>query len=134
MGHRGRDASGDRIQWQHRSLGTVEGARIRLGRNHCSLASADALKDVFPFTKKQKAASVHAIALSSMFIDAQLEWENIFSGKYTDEEIMNRRHNLMKLQHDAERGNFSDGLAVNDGLFSEAQQEATEYFKATYDV
>ena len=95
---------------------------------------ADALKDVFPFTKKQKAASVHAIALSSMFIDAQLEWENIFSGKYTDEEIMNRRHKLMKLQHDAERGNFPDGLAVNEGLFSEAQHEATEYFRATYGV
>ncbi len=37
----------------------------------------DALKDVFPFTKKHKAASVHAITLGAMFIDAQLEWENI---------------------------------------------------------
>jgi hypothetical protein len=38
-----------------------------------------------------------------MFIDALLEWENIFSGKYSDEQISNRRHKLMKLQHDAER-------------------------------
>jgi|tagenome__1003787_1003787.scaffolds.fasta_scaffold20084252_2 hypothetical protein len=95
---------------------------------------ADALKDVFPFTKKQKAASVHATALSSMFIDAQLEWENIFSGKCTDAEITQRRHKLMKLQHDAECSNFPDGLAVNDPLFSEAQQEAKEYFRATYEV
>src|SRR5271166_1107670 len=41
---------------------------------------ADALRDVFPFTKKHKAASEHTITLNSMFIDAQLEWENIFSG------------------------------------------------------
>src|SRR5579863_5193706 len=31
----------------------------------------DALKDVFPFTKKHKAAIDHAITLASIFIDAQ---------------------------------------------------------------
>jgi len=94
----------------------------------------DALKDVFPFTKKHKAASVHTITLGAMFIDAQLEWENIFSGRYSDDQIMKLRHKLMKLQHDAERGNFPDGLAVMESLFAEAQQEAKEYFKATYGV
>ena len=94
----------------------------------------DALKDVFPFTKTHNAASTHAISLSSMFIDAQLEWENIFAGKYTDEQIMTRRHRLMKLQHDAERNNFPEGLSVNEGLFAEAQLEAKEYFKAVYGV
>lgn len=34
---------------------------------------ADALKEVFPFTKTHKAACDHAISLNSMFIDAQLE-------------------------------------------------------------
>jgi hypothetical protein len=32
-----------------------------------------------------------------------LEWENIFSGRYTDDQIMNLRHKLMKLQHEVER-------------------------------
>ena len=95
---------------------------------------ADALKDVFPFTKKHKAASAHTIVLGSLFIDAQLEWENIFSGRYTDEEIMKRRHKLMKLQHDAERTSFPDGLATQESLFAQAQQEAEDYFKATYGV
>ena len=76
----------------------------------------DALKDVFPFTKKHKAASEHTITLGSIFIDAQLEWENIFSGRYTDDQIMNRRHELMKLQHDAERNSFPDGLATEASL------------------
>jgi hypothetical protein len=74
------------------------------------------------------------MALGSLFIDAQLEWENIFSGRYTDEEIMKRRHKLMKLQHEAERASFPDGLATQGSLFTQAQQEAKEYFKTTYGV
>jgi hypothetical protein len=95
---------------------------------------ADALKDVFPFAKKHKAACEHAITLDSLFIDAQLEWEGIFSGKYTDDEIARRRHKLMKLQHDATSSHFPDGLAVQERLFALAQHEAKEYFKTTYDV
>lgn len=94
----------------------------------------DVLKDVFPFTKKHKAASVHTITLGAMFIDAQLEWENIFSGRYTNDQIMKLRHKLMKLQHDAERENFPDGLAVKGALFAQAEDEAKEYFRATYGV
>ena len=95
---------------------------------------ADALKDVFPFTKTHKAASEHTITLGSIFIDAQLEWESIFSGRYTNEQITNRRYKLMRLQHDAERHNFPHGLATKSSLFSEAQQEAKDYFAATYGV
>jgi hypothetical protein len=89
---------------------------------------ADALKEVFPFTKIHKAASEHTIILDSMFIDALLEWENIFSGKYSDDQISNRRHKLMKLQHDAERKAFPAGLPVKEKLFAAAQLEAKEYF------
>jgi hypothetical protein len=67
-----------------------------------------------------------------MFIDALLEWENIFSGKYSDEQISNRRHKLMKLQHDAERKFFPTGLPVKEKLFAAAQSEARDYF-ATID-
>jgi len=95
---------------------------------------ADALRDVFPITKTHKAASEHTITLGSIFIDAQLEWENIFSGRYTNEQITNRRHKLMRLQHDAERHNFPHGLATKMSLFMEAQQEAKDYFATTYGV
>jgi len=95
---------------------------------------ADALKDVFPFSKTHRAASEHTITLGSIFIDAQLEWESIFSGRYTNEQISNRRHKLMRLQHDAERHNFPHGLPAKVSIFVEAQQEATDYFAATYGV
>jgi hypothetical protein len=94
----------------------------------------DALRDVFPLTKTYKAASEHATALGSMFIDAQLEWENIFSGRYTDDQIANRRHKLMKLQHDAEHHTFPNGLASKPALFKTAEQEASIYFKSMYGV
>jgi hypothetical protein len=96
--------------------------------------AADALKDVFPFAKKHKAASEHAMRLDSLFIDIQLEWENIFSGRYTDDEIMKRLHQLRKLQLDALRHSFPDGLAAEDGLLAQAKQEAETYFRTTYGV
>jgi hypothetical protein len=95
---------------------------------------ADALKDVFPFAKKHKAASEHTITLASIFIDAQLEWESVFSGRYSNEQIANRRHKLMKLQHDAESRNFPNGLPIKTALFEAAEKEAKDYFAAAYMV
>jgi hypothetical protein len=95
---------------------------------------ADALKDVFPFSRLHKAASEHTSILNGLFIDAQLEWENVFSGRYSDEETMKRRHKLMKLQLEAERKNFPGGLATNPALVALAEQEAKDYLSATYGV
>ncbi len=95
---------------------------------------ADALKDVFPFTKTHKAASEHAITLSGMFRDAQSEWESIFSGRYTNEQISNRRHKITKLQHETERKHFPHGLAEKEAFVAEAEQEAVDYFATMYGV
>jgi len=95
---------------------------------------ADALKDVFPFSKKHKAACEHAVILANLFIDVQLEWENVFAGRYTDDEIMKRLHQLRKMQLDAESRNFPDGLAERPVLLDRATQDATEYLAATYGV
>jgi len=95
---------------------------------------ADALKDVFPFIKKHKAASEHAITLANLFIDVQLEWESVFSGRYTNDAIMKRLHQLRKLQLEAESRSFPDGLATRDILLDRAKEEAAEYLAATYGV
>lgn len=94
----------------------------------------DALKDVFPFIKRHKAASEHTVALDSLFIDAQLEWEAIFSGSYTDDQIAARLHKLRKLQHDAECRSFPEGLPVKEELFRAAQEESASYFLSAYGV
>jgi len=94
----------------------------------------DALKDVFPFVKTFKAAGEQVATLSSLLLDALLEWENIFANKYTADEIMSRRFKLMKLQQEAENKNFPDGLKVRQGLFESAQEEARSYFLTTYNI
>jgi hypothetical protein len=95
---------------------------------------ADALKEVFPFTRIHKAASEHTVALDSLFIDTQLEWENIYAGRFSDIEIMNHRHKLMKLQHDAERKNFPEGLTIDVKLFDLAEKDAETYLQNTYET
>jgi hypothetical protein len=95
---------------------------------------ADALKDVFPFARKHKAASTYSMTIDNLFNDVQLEWESIFSGRYTDEEIMKRLHQLRKLRLDALQHNFPDGLAARNTLAVLAKQTAEDYFQITYGV
>jgi hypothetical protein len=95
---------------------------------------ADALKDVFPFAKKHKAASEHAMMLDSIFIDVQLEWESIKSDRWKDSEVMKRLHGLRKLLHDVERRNFPEGLAKREVLLAHAKQEVETYLKSRYGV
>ncbi|MGA9072144.1 MAG: hypothetical protein WB424_17910 [Terracidiphilus sp.] len=95
---------------------------------------ADALKDVFPFAKKHKAACEHALTLANLFIDVQLEWESVYSGQYSNEEIMKRLHQLRMLQLDTESRSFPDGLAKRDLLLDRATQEAAKYLATTYGV
>ncbi|MGD0520273.1 MAG: hypothetical protein ABSA48_03355 [Terracidiphilus sp.] len=94
----------------------------------------DATKDFFPFAKEHKAASAYSMTLDYLFNDVQLEWESIFSGRYTDDEIMKLRHKLGKSQLDALQRNFPDGLAVRNQLLVQAKQEAETYFGTTYGV
>lgn len=95
---------------------------------------ADALKEVFPFAKKHKAASVYSMTIDNLFNDVQLEWENIFSGQYTDKEIMKQLHQLRKLRLNALQHNFPDGLAARDALAIQANHAAENYFQTTYGV
>ena len=95
---------------------------------------ADALKEVFPFARKHKAACEHTVTLDNLFIDVQLEWESVFSGRYTDEEIMKRLHQLRRLQRNTLQRSFPDGLAAHHALLAQAKQEAEAYLEATYGV
>jgi len=94
----------------------------------------DATKDLFPFAKEHKAASAYSITLRYLLNDAELEWDGVFSGRFTDEEIMKRRHKLRKLRIEAENRNFPDGLVAVPVLLIQAEDEAEIYFKTTYGV
>jgi uncharacterized protein (DUF4415 family) len=92
----------------------------------------DALQDVFPFSKRRKAASELTTALDGLFIDAQFEWEGVTAGSYTAEEIMTRRQKLMTLRLEAESKHFPDGLAIDGKLFAVAKGDAQRYLSDTY--
>src|SRR6185312_15254454 len=56
---------------------------------------ADALKEAIPYTARQKSANAMLTDLDALFIEALFEWESVFSGKLTNEEITERRRKLM---------------------------------------
>jgi hypothetical protein len=89
----------------------------------------DALKDVFPMARLHKSAIEHSMTLSILFVDTELEWESIFSGKYTSDEMMDRLHKLKRVQLEAERRSFPDGIAIDQELKSRAEQACLEYFE-----
>lgn len=92
----------------------------------------DALKNVFPFAKTHKAASDLTVALEIVYIDAEEEWEGIFAGRLAAEAISKRRTRLRKLQLDAERKHFAEGLELPPDLIKLATEEARAYFEATF--
>jgi hypothetical protein len=95
---------------------------------------ADALKEVFPFVRRHKAACDYAMKLDNLFIDVQFEWENIDSGRHSAIEVRKRLHQLRKLRKETEQRYFPDGLATREDFKVQARQEVGEYFKSTYGV
>ena len=93
---------------------------------------ADALKGVFPFAKMHRSASDLTIAMETICIDAEDEWESIYMGNLSEEAISKRRTKLRKLQLDAERKHFPDGFTPSKALIKLATEEAEAYFRLTY--
>lgn len=83
-----------------------------------------------------QARGTHAamVALDALFIDAQMEWEDIFAGRIDEAEITKRRHALMLRRHEADVKNLPGGLRQSKRLLKLAEQEAMTYFKSVYET
>lgn len=92
----------------------------------------DALKNVFPFARNHKSASDLTVAMELLWIDAEEEWESIYSGQLSEDKIIKRRTQLRKLQLDAERKYFPEGFQPSEKLVKLATDEASTYFALTY--
>jgi hypothetical protein len=92
----------------------------------------DATKNVFPFAKEHKAASDLTIALELLFIDSQLEWEKIYTGKVPEDDIMEARRKMQRLRLDAERKHFPEGFQPPPKLIALAVEETQTYMSLTY--
>lgn len=94
---------------------------------------ADAVKDQFPFTARQKAATGLLMELDALFIQTLFEWESVFSGKFTTEEITERRRKLMDLQHNLQWKHFPTGdLPRRNDLFVLAERDAIPYLETMF--
>jgi hypothetical protein len=95
---------------------------------------ADVLKDVIPFTNRHKAANGLVVSLDALLIEALYEWESVYGGQFTDEEITERRRKLMELRHKAEVEHFPTGdLPEREDLLSLAEADAVAYFEAMFE-
>jgi hypothetical protein len=94
---------------------------------------ADALKDAIPYTARQKAANALLTDLDALFIEALFEWEGVFSGKFTNEEITERRRKLMQMEHELAGKHFPTGDLPNcPDLLALAEQDAIAYLEAMF--
>jgi hypothetical protein len=93
---------------------------------------ADALKEVIPFTSRHKAANGLVVSLDALLIEALFEWESVYSARFTNEEITERRRKLMELRHEAEVEHFPTGdLPEREDLLTLA--EAVAYLEAMFE-
>jgi hypothetical protein len=90
------------------------------------------LQQTIPITQRQRGANALCATLDAIFIDAQMEWEDIYGGKLDEDDIKRRRHRLMKLRHEAAIKNLPDGLPLNKSLFRLAEIEAAAYIKKSF--
>ena len=89
---------------------------------------ADALKDVFPFTARHRAANDLVVTLEALRIEGLYEAERVYAGQFTDDEITELRRKLMRLRHEAEVKYFPLGnLPERKDLVALADEAATSH-------
>jgi hypothetical protein len=67
-------------------------------------------------------------------LDSQYEWETIYAGKMSEEDIMAARRKMQKLRLQAERKHFPDGFQAPQTLVTLAAEETQAYMALTYEV
>lgn len=95
---------------------------------------ADALQNAIPFAARFRGTNALCATLDALFIDCQMEWEDIYAGRLDEAEITKRRHKLMTLRLDANQKNLPNALPLSGRLLRLAKEDATTYFHATFEV
>ncbi len=93
---------------------------------------ADALQHAIPFAARFRGTNALCSALDALFIDCQMEWEDIFAGRLDEVEITRRRHKLMTLRLNADQKNLPNALPRRERLLRLAESDAEAYFSSTF--
>jgi hypothetical protein len=118
----------------HRAVPSLHGQYPLLWGGIIAAAQVlDALKDVIPVTARHKAANGLVVSLDALLIEALFEWESVYAGQLSDEEITAKRRNLMELRHEADVREFPTGdLPERPDLLELAEEDATSYFRGMF--
>jgi hypothetical protein len=95
---------------------------------------ADALQNAIPFAARFRGTNALCATLDALFIECQMEWEDIYAGRLDEAEIIKRRHKLMTLRLDADQKNLPNALPVKTKLLRLAKDDATAYFHSSFQV
>lgn len=95
---------------------------------------ADALRDVFPFSKRRKALSAWVRQLDRLFIFAQRDWADIAAGRCTEKQLCKLLHTLRSRKQTLEARYVPDGLVKKQSLFEAAERETVAYFATRYNT
>lgn len=98
------------------------------GRIIAAAQVADALQHAIPFAARFRGTNALCSALDALFIDSQMEWEDIAGGRLDEAEVIRRRHKLMMLRLNADQKNLPNGLPRSDRLLKLAEADAEAYF------
>ena len=93
---------------------------------------ADALKDVFPFSKRRKALSAWVRQLDRLFVLTQRDWADIAGGRCTNAQIGKRLHTLRSRKQQLEGKFIPEGLVRKQRVLEAAESEALSYFHVRY--
>jgi hypothetical protein len=94
----------------------------------------EATKDVFPFSRRLKAAGELTVVLERLFIDAQFEWESVYSGRLDTSQVTEAWRHLQVAQLEAESNAFPSGFELSAREMDLAKGSARAYFHARYHV
>jgi hypothetical protein len=92
----------------------------------------DVVKEVFPFTRLHRQAAALTVALETLFIEAEDDWEKIYVGKIGEEAIISYRTRLKKAQLEMETRHFPEGFDPPWDVVKLAIRETRTYFQVTY--
>ncbi len=93
---------------------------------------SDAVQNAIPFAARFRGTNALCATLDALFIDCQMEWEDIFAGRLDEAEIIKRRHRMMTLRLDADHKNLPNALPVRRDLLNLAKEDAATYLKTNF--
>jgi hypothetical protein len=104
-----------------------------MGGNYCSIATFRCSQRCNSFHGSQQGREWSCGELGCLVIDALYEWESVYGGQFTNEEVADRTRKLMQLRHEANVRQFpTENLPEREDLLALAEADAIAYFVARF--